>query len=297
MKKITPLIIAFIAFIIPFQAGAMCPITNTVMSALAALKNVEASAKYVTGEITSETKEQQAEAVRSPDCKSASKSDLEIKTTVYDLIESTILTNPDKSDIITKQTSYDAAVLAIKSTFFDGYDDGSAAETDTSSISGIASAVVDTVSSALSSDGSTERAAEVILNRKKYVNDVASSYVALGIQLRNTLLGDTKSVITAATSGCDRLSGYELQNSNLFALIKASTADVAVQIMLLEAQASQALLKESVGLVKFNPAWSKDNPDASVLDDVNETVNSGDIKKDTGTIVMFNTYFRKDAHV
>lgn len=227
--------------------NAQCPTNNPSDLPNIIKQSVEAASTVKTTQNTFTEDEKQRTAVNGNANCSASPNNTqgenEIKTTVYDYLKENVF-KESKSNIIKQQENYEAAIQEIKKTFFI---QGGKKSTPSN---GTADNISTTV------NGASSKAIDSVLQKRtEYVNDVSANSLKYSIDLREKVKEDIQSVANAQTKGCNQLQGYLLQNRNLQALIKATASDIIIQILTMEATASQNLLKEPPNLIEL-----KDEP-------------------------------------
>lgn len=225
----------------PTIAFAQCPTTNPSDLPNITKQAVESASEVKTLQnLTVEDDKQKTAVNGNANCKNSPENTQGIKTTAYDYLKEKVLNN-SKSGVVKPQKNYNSAIKEIKETFFVEGEGESGM-----SVSGIVGGLAGGITGI-----STSKSSDALEKRLKYVNEVASSSLAHSVALRKKVQEDIQSVSKAQTSGCNQLQGYLLQNRNLQALIKATAADIVVQVLIMEAHASQNLLKEPATLIEY----------------------------------------------
>lgn len=231
------------------SVSAQCPTNNPSDLPNITKQAVESASKTKIIQNTQVEEEKQKKAVNGNANCSASpnntKGKNEIKTTAYDYLKEKILKG-EQLDIIKPQKDYESAVKEVKKIFFTEKEEK--ASSLTSGIVGMGITAVTGMS--------TENMNDVLQKRMDYVTEISASSLEHAIALREKVKEDIQSVAKVQTKGCNQLQGYQLQNRNLQALIKATAADIIVQILIMESTASQNLLKEPPNLIELS-----DEPD------------------------------------
>ncbi len=181
-----------------------------------------------------------------------------IKTEVYKHIYNNVLDygTDEADDIIEPNVSYTVNRKKVKETFFAAVKDDSGLTDFGEQVNAVTQlAGIDMSQSGISSD-EVRRVREI---REEYASIVAAKNLEISLKLRPKIIEDIKSVFNAETKGCNQLHGMLMENRNMGALIKSTTADIVIQILTLESLGAKMLMKEDVGLIKVpvNPNTKK----------------------------------------
>ncbi len=220
------------------QAQAQCPTTNPQDEPVTAGDTMNTSSDSATTQQLKTEDEKQKEAIKgNANCEASPQKTPEIETTAYDYIKEKVLASTKTDPILKPQNNFADAIKEIKTTFF----------TSNKKSEGIIGGSV--TSSEINA---------ALQKRMDYVHQVSSEALTIAKDLRGRIEKDAKSIANAQTKGCNIQQGYALQNRNLRALIKGTTADIVIQVLIMESTAAHNLLKEPSYLINLEEAPSSE---------------------------------------
>lgn len=229
--------IALILFTISFATTsiAQCPTSNNKNKTDIAKSTAETAATNQQEVLNNQEKEKQRTAkTGNASCSNKPSSSKEIKTGAYNYLKKNILEKKLSSQHINYQGSsidqgtikFKQAVNIIKDNFFEK---GKKEESTPQTIN------------------------EIKKRRIAYVDEVSKVAVKTSAELKDIVQEDNKSINEANTTGCNQGQAPILQNRNLAALVKATAADIIIQVLTMEAEAATAMISEPINTISFTP--------------------------------------------